>query len=84
MPLLWCCKEGHLWQASFGNVKSGTLYPFYYKYKYEQLCWEIVTKYLGPPSENRKPDFLKIPEGLYITQNIVLQLKCKKSNIKGV
>ncbi|RGB25229.1 hypothetical protein C1646_772040, partial [Rhizophagus diaphanus] len=22
----------------------------------------IVAKYLGPPSENRKPDFLKIPE----------------------
>ncbi|GET54291.1 hypothetical protein GLOIN_2v1791328 [Rhizophagus irregularis DAOM 181602=DAOM 197198] len=31
-------------------------------YKHEQLCQEIVAKYLGPPSENCRPDFLKIPE----------------------
>ena len=43
-------------------MKSGTWCPFCYKYKREQLCREIVTKYLGSPSENRRPDFLKIPE----------------------
>jgi hypothetical protein len=64
LPLLWCCKESHLWQASLGNVKSGTWYSFCYKYKREQLCQEIVTKYLGLPSENHRPDFLKIPEHL--------------------
>ena len=62
LSLLWCCKEGHIWQASLGNVKSGTWYPFCYKYKRERLCREIIIKYLGPPSENRRPDFLKIPE----------------------
>jgi len=36
--------------------------PFCYRYKYKQLCQEIVAKYLGLPSENRRPDFLKIPE----------------------
>ncbi|RHZ65091.1 hypothetical protein Glove_319g44 [Diversispora epigaea] len=40
LPLLWYCKEGHLWQASL----------------------EIVTKYLGLPSENHRLDFLKIPK----------------------
>ncbi|CAI2194557.1 7952_t:CDS:1 [Funneliformis geosporum] len=43
-------------------MKSGTWCLFCYKYKREQLCREIVAKYLGPPSENRRPDFLKIPE----------------------
>ncbi|PKB97817.1 hypothetical protein RhiirA5_432451 [Rhizophagus irregularis] len=52
----------HIWQASFCNVKSGTWCPFCYRYKHEQLCQEIVAKYLGPPSENCRPDFLKIPE----------------------
>ncbi|CAI2201771.1 16050_t:CDS:1, partial [Funneliformis geosporum] len=32
------------------------------KYKRENLCCQILTKHLGPPSENRKPDFLKTPE----------------------
>ncbi|RGB35639.1 hypothetical protein C1646_759110 [Rhizophagus diaphanus] len=40
---------------------NGTWCPFCYRYKREQLCREIVAKYLGP-SENRRPDFLKIPE----------------------
>jgi hypothetical protein len=62
LPLLWCCKEGHIWQASLSNVKSGTWCPFCYRFKREQLCREIVAKYLGSPSENRRPDFLKIPE----------------------
>ena len=62
LPLLWRCKENHLWHTSLGNVKNGKWCPFCYRFKREQLCREIVTKYLGPPSENRRPDFLKIPE----------------------
>jgi hypothetical protein len=61
LPLLWYCKEVHLWQASLGNVKSvksGTWCPFCYKYKREQLC-ETVS---WSPSENRRLYFLKIPE----------------------
>ncbi|RHZ65063.1 hypothetical protein Glove_319g46 [Diversispora epigaea] len=44
--------------------------------------------YLGPPSENRRPDFLKIPKhpkglGLDIyPQNMALQSKCKEKYIK--
>ncbi|CAI2179727.1 17403_t:CDS:2 [Funneliformis geosporum] len=36
-------------------------------FKRENLCREIISKYLGPPSKNRKPDFLKTlehPRGL--------------------
>ncbi|CAG8821150.1 45144_t:CDS:2 [Gigaspora margarita] len=32
------------------------------KYMRENLCRKIISKYLGLPSENRKPDFLKTPE----------------------
>ncbi|CAG8807821.1 3923_t:CDS:1, partial [Gigaspora margarita] len=61
LPLLWCCKKGHLWKASLSNVKSGTWCP-YCKNKHENLCRKIVSKYLGPPSEIRRPDFLKTSE----------------------
>ncbi len=43
-------------------MKSDTWCPFCYRFKCKQLCREIVVKYLGPPSENRRPDFLKIPK----------------------
>jgi hypothetical protein len=29
LPLLWCCKENHLWHVSFGNVKSSKWYLYY-------------------------------------------------------
>ncbi|RHZ54588.1 hypothetical protein Glove_426g48 [Diversispora epigaea] len=45
-----------------GIRNSSTWCPFCYKYKRENLCREIVTNYLGPPSTIRKPDFLKTPE----------------------
>ncbi|CAG8766042.1 35370_t:CDS:2 [Gigaspora margarita] len=50
-PLLWICKNQHKWYANFDNI-----------YKHENLCRQILTKYLGPPSENRKPNFLKTSE----------------------
>lgn len=28
LPLLWRCKENHLWHASLGNVKSGKWCPY--------------------------------------------------------
>ncbi|CAG8679508.1 4840_t:CDS:2, partial [Cetraspora pellucida] len=43
-------------------LTDDTWCPFCYKYKYEQLCQKIVTKYLDPPFENRRPKFLKTPE----------------------
>ncbi|RHZ67239.1 hypothetical protein Glove_302g76 [Diversispora epigaea] len=61
--LLWKCTNGHLWNAPLWNIKiRGTWCPYCSKYKRENLCREIIIKYLGPPSENRKPDFLKTPE----------------------
>jgi hypothetical protein len=32
------------------------------KYKRKKICYTIVSKYLGPPSANRWPDFLKTSE----------------------
>ncbi|RHZ43274.1 hypothetical protein Glove_726g4 [Diversispora epigaea] len=67
----WICENNHRWEAipnniqqgtSLCNVKIDTWCPFCYKYKHEQLCQEIVTKYFDSPSENRRPDFLKTPE----------------------
>jgi hypothetical protein len=61
--LLWKCAKEHLWTASFSNVKhSNSWCLFCSKYKREKLCREIVSKYLGPPSKRRRPDFLKTPK----------------------
>ncbi|RHZ49151.1 hypothetical protein Glove_529g17 [Diversispora epigaea] len=64
MPiLLWKCANGHLWKTSLYNIKNiGTWCPHCSKYKRENLCREILIKYLDLPSENRRPDFLKTPE----------------------
>ena len=56
------CKKGHIWNATFANVKyRGSWCPFCQN-KRENICREIVTNYLGPPSENCWPDFLKTPK----------------------
>ena len=61
--LLWMCDKKHRWFATFDNVKHlNSWCPFCPKYKREKLCHEILTKYLGPPSLIRKPNFLKTPE----------------------
>ncbi|RHZ89758.1 hypothetical protein Glove_11g77 [Diversispora epigaea] len=50
-PLLWCCNKG---------IHDGKHWcPYCSKYKRENLCREIVSKYLGPPSKIRQPDFLE-------------------------
>ncbi|RHZ69538.1 hypothetical protein Glove_283g76 [Diversispora epigaea] len=57
--LLWRCTNGHLWNAPLFNIKVlGAWCPFC-RNKCENLCREIVTKYLGLPSNIRRPDFLK-------------------------
>ncbi|RHZ49863.1 hypothetical protein Glove_510g12 [Diversispora epigaea] len=57
--LLWGCTNRHLWNAPLWNIKVlGTWCPFC-KNKREELCREIVIKYLGLPSNIRRPDFLK-------------------------
>ncbi|CAG8591921.1 8780_t:CDS:2 [Cetraspora pellucida] len=62
-PLQWRCIKGHEWIAQFHSIKNRHSWcPYCSKYKRESLCREIIIKYLGPPSENRKPDFLKTPE----------------------
>src|SRR6266496_5976369 len=61
--LLWMCDKKHRWFATFDNIKHlNSWCPFCSKYKREKLCHEILTKYLGPPSLIRKPNFLKTPE----------------------
>ncbi|RHZ82172.1 hypothetical protein Glove_113g65 [Diversispora epigaea] len=62
-PLLWCCNKGYTRFARFNNIKNGTWCPYCSnKYMRENLCRKIVSKYLGLPSENNRPDFLKTPE----------------------
>ncbi|RHZ51566.1 hypothetical protein Glove_476g21 [Diversispora epigaea] len=65
--LLWKCINGHLWNAPLFNIKVlGAWCPFC-RNKCENLCRGIVTKYLGLPSNIRRPDFLKTydhPRGL--------------------
>ncbi|CAG8623370.1 10608_t:CDS:1 [Paraglomus occultum] len=60
--LMWKCVNGHKWTASLASIMHCNSWCPYCKHKHENLCREIVAKYLGPPSENRWPDFLKTPE----------------------
>jgi len=66
--LLWQCSKNHQWYARLSYVKNNNTWcPYCSKYKRENLCREIVSKYLGPPSKIRRPDFLKTldhPTGL--------------------
>ncbi|RHZ66588.1 hypothetical protein Glove_306g13 [Diversispora epigaea] len=59
--LRWKCVRGHEWNSSLASIKNGNTWcPYCSKYK-------RVSKYLGEPSKNRKPDFLKTskhPSGL--------------------
>ncbi|PKY42215.1 hypothetical protein RhiirA4_455977 [Rhizophagus irregularis] len=62
------CNKNHQWYATLSHVKNeNTWCPYCFKYKRERLCREIMSKYLGPPSKIRRPDFLKTldhPTGL--------------------
>ncbi|CAG8510757.1 16471_t:CDS:1 [Racocetra persica] len=58
----WMCDKGHKWFASFNGIKHAKLWCPYCLNKHENLCSKIVTKILSPPSDIRRPDFLKTPE----------------------
>ncbi|CAJ0833731.1 12561_t:CDS:1, partial [Entrophospora sp. SA101] len=58
----WKCAEGHTWCTSFYVIRNHNTWCPYCKNKYENLCREIVSNYLGSPSANRRPEFLKTPE----------------------
>ncbi|RHZ48689.1 hypothetical protein Glove_543g56 [Diversispora epigaea] len=61
--LLWKCAKGHTWYALLREVKNQNNWcPFFRLHKRENLCREIVSKYLGSPSKIRRPEFLKTPE----------------------
>jgi len=60
--LKWVCKNNHIWEAVPASIQQGTWCPFCSRFTREKLCREIVSKYLGPPSKIRRPDFLKTPE----------------------
>ncbi|RHZ89713.1 hypothetical protein Glove_12g26 [Diversispora epigaea] len=60
ISLRWCCTKGHEWTARFNNIKNRfTWCPYCSKHKREDLCRGIISKYLGMPSNIRRPDFLK-------------------------
>ncbi|CAG8795384.1 906_t:CDS:1, partial [Cetraspora pellucida] len=53
----------HEWYACLKSIKNqNTWCQLCSKYKRENLCREIVSKYIKPPSKNHWPDFLKTPE----------------------
>ncbi|CAG8545190.1 6739_t:CDS:2 [Cetraspora pellucida] len=61
--LLWRCEKKHKWYASLSSIKDQNSWcPYCSKYKRENLCRKIVSKYLGTPSKIRRPDFLKTSE----------------------
>jgi hypothetical protein len=67
VPMQWMCNKGHKWFASFNGIKHAKSWCPYCLNKHESLCREIITNILGPPSDIRKPDFLKTleyPRGL--------------------
>ncbi|GBC31673.2 hypothetical protein GLOIN_2v1022074 [Rhizophagus irregularis DAOM 181602=DAOM 197198] len=48
--LLWKCVKGHIWHATLNAIKDRNTWCPICRNKYENLCREIVSKYLGPPS----------------------------------
>ncbi|CAH1768218.1 4015_t:CDS:1 [Entrophospora sp. SA101] len=63
--LLWRCSKGHEWYACLNSIKNRNSWcQLCSKYKREKLCYNITSKYLGPPSANHRPDFLKTSEYL--------------------
>ncbi|CAG8636071.1 6231_t:CDS:2 [Paraglomus occultum] len=59
--LLWICKNLHTWETTPSSIKQGSWCPMC-RFKRGNLCRKIVSKYLGPSSKNRQPDFLKNPK----------------------
>ncbi|RIB01521.1 hypothetical protein C2G38_2230593 [Gigaspora rosea] len=63
----WKCDKDHKWFASFNGIKHARSWCPYCLNKHENLCRDIITNILGPPSGIRRPDFLKTleyPRGL--------------------
>ncbi|RHZ46208.1 hypothetical protein Glove_629g21 [Diversispora epigaea] len=59
--------KGHKWVANFNSIKHVKTWCSYCLNKHENLCREVITNILGPPSGIRRPDFLKTskhPQGL--------------------
>jgi len=56
------CNKGHKWFTGFNSIKHVKSWFPYCLNKHENLCHEVITNILGPPSSIRQPDFLKIPE----------------------
>ncbi|CAJ0904375.1 11280_t:CDS:2 [Entrophospora sp. SA101] len=60
--LKWQCEKKHEWYSTVDKVKNlGKWCPFC-PYKRQELCKEIVMKLLHPPSDIRRPYFLKTPD----------------------
>jgi hypothetical protein len=55
----WRCSDNHEWEATFNNIKSGRWCPYCSGYKSEELCREIIEKYLLEKFPKKKPKFLE-------------------------
>ncbi|RIB00841.1 hypothetical protein C2G38_2128995 [Gigaspora rosea] len=60
--LKWQRENKHELYATLNKVKNlGTWCPFG-PWKRQELCKEMAMKFLGPLSNIRRPDFLKMPD----------------------
>jgi len=57
--LLWQCIDGHTWQTSPGNIKSGTWCPHCHIYFGEEIVRLFFEKTFGKKFPKSRPSFLK-------------------------
>jgi hypothetical protein len=58
VKLLWQCIDGHTWQTSPGNVKSGTWCPHCHIYYGEEIVRLFFEKIFGKKFPKSRPEFL--------------------------
>ena len=57
--LTWKCANGHVWEASPGNIKSGTWCPFCgFQFVMENICREIFQTIFKKPFVKARPKWL--------------------------
>ena len=61
--LKWECYQGHIWEASPGNVKKGTWCPQCSYFYSEELCRTTFQQLFGMNFVKKRPVWLQSPDG---------------------
>jgi hypothetical protein len=56
--LLWKCKDGHEWEATFGNIRKGSWCPICSSGRSEKLARDILEKISGGKFPKQRPRWL--------------------------